>query len=188
MEDLMDRTTKVKWRRRWALICGVAVWTAAPVLLAAGYLQARQQRLEREQEIAERDVIDAAINSLREGASHGHIVIDAEGLVLSFNPALEKWTGYSAKEMHGGTLERVMAPDAWARHDAAYREFLVNDANLNKTVRLQCELIPKDPGKKPVVVWITARVVQPPGKPRVAIALVDRASRVLEISNTSEGE
>jgi hypothetical protein len=39
-----------------------------------------------------------------------------------------------------------------------------------------------------VVVWITARVVQPPGKPRVAIALVDRASRVLEISNKSEGE
>jgi PAS domain S-box-containing protein len=184
----MDRTTKVKWRRRWALICAVVVWTAAPVLLAAGYFNAREERLEREQEIAERDAVDAAINALREGADHGHVVIDANGRVLAFNPALEKWTGYTLEEMRGGTLERLMSPEAWARHDAAYQAFIADDANLNKTVRVECELVPKDPAKRPVAVWLTARVVQPPGKPRVAIALVDRANRVLEISNKSEDE
>jgi PAS domain S-box-containing protein len=167
-------------RNKLAKAIAIVTWTACPVLLVIGYLDARADRKQLEGELAVRNAVDAAVHELRESADHGHVVLDLDGRVIEWNPALAAWTGWTKAEMLGNTLERVMAPAAWADHRAGYIKFMADPKNAGKSFKLVCRLQHRDPSKKSTLVQINARAVHPEGQPPMAIAFIDRERLVVD--------
>lgn len=127
---------------------------------------------------------DNALLAMRESAGHGYMELDKDSRVIDWNPALVEWTGYALEEMKGQTLARVMAPEDYAKHSAAYPNWIAADDSRITTLRLDCKLVAKDGRKIPVIV--TARKV--PAVEGVgdelpkAMGLIDRPKTVLDLT------
>ena len=142
------------------------------------------QRKLVEAKLASRAAEDSALMVMRESAGHGYMELDKAGRVDVWNPALAAWTGYSESEMKGHTLAKVMDPDDYAKHSAAYPRWIQAEDSKITTLRLECRLLAKDGKKIPVIV--TARkvpVVEGVGDqlPK-AIGLIDRPKTVLDLT------
>lgn len=74
----------------------------------------------REKEQAVRDS-EARLNSVVTTAVEGIVTIDAEGRILSFNPAAEKIFGYAAAEVIGGKVD-ALQPEAVSVEHGRYIE------------------------------------------------------------------
>lgn len=91
---------------------------AVALLLAAGTLGARSLRLARDTVEALRRS-EARQRATIHGAGEPIIVIDDQAIVLTFNRAAERMFGYSAGEVIGTSLERLMTEGGRRAH-AAY--------------------------------------------------------------------
>jgi PAS domain S-box-containing protein len=70
------------------------------------------------------DISDSRWQALIESAVDGIIVIDARGHIEVFNPAAEKLFGYSAAEMVGESVNRLMPPPDCDEHDGHIARYL----------------------------------------------------------------
>jgi PAS domain S-box-containing protein len=64
------------------------------------------------------------LRSILESAVEGIIVIDGAGLIQAFNPAAERLFGYSAQEVLGQNVRRLMPPPDSEQHDKYIAEYL----------------------------------------------------------------
>jgi PAS domain S-box-containing protein len=94
------------------------------------------------------------------------VVTDAEGRVLTFNPACEHLSGYRADEMLGRTFFEALLPEAWrgpvrARLDNAWATGLKGEFECPITtrrgdgrhVRWVCSVLRMAEGMEPLVLW-----------------------------------
>lgn len=102
--------------RRTLLMLGL-LFTVAVVALAALYARIRGEARER-RESEER--LDAVVRT----AGEGIITIDAKGRVESVNPAAERLFGYTAAEMIGHNVSRLMPEPDRSQHDGYLRHYL----------------------------------------------------------------
>ncbi|MBO6758336.1 MAG: PAS domain S-box protein [Roseibium sp.] len=69
-------------------------------------------------------VSDARFASVLDTAADGIVVINERAQVLAFNKACEKLFGYSASELLGGNVHKIMPADYAAEHDAYVKHYL----------------------------------------------------------------
>jgi PAS domain S-box-containing protein len=66
----------------------------------------------------------AYLNSIVDNMVDGLIIIDQKGVVLSCNPAVEKWFGYSAVELIGHNVSMLMPEPHRSAHDGFLAAYL----------------------------------------------------------------
>lgn len=69
-------------------------------------------------------VSEARLASVLDTAVFGIIVIDESGRVLVYNKACERMFGWTAAEVSGGNIKRIMPPDYAREHDGYIRNYL----------------------------------------------------------------
>lgn len=193
-------TMKTRNRVLWVILTALIAVTCGAASIARLYYKQQEQmaakaelaqaeaalaRSERQlfqAQLHARTVEDEALAAMRESADHGFMALDAAGRVVRWNPALEKWTGYTQAEMLGHTLEKVMPPDEYAAHSKNYGPWITADSSNKKTLKLECTLISKTGGL--VRVQVTARKVPLVGEGHAsyAIGLVDRPRNVVDLT------
>lgn len=160
---------------------------AAESKLAAAQAELIEARAIREQQAAKLADIaarDQALAPLHEVLGHGVMRIDADGRVLEWNKTLENWTGWTAEEMFGHTLERVMRPDDYADHAAGYPKWLTDPNSDITTIYLDCDLLPRDRAKPPVPVRVGASKIEQigDGVPPIAIGLIHLRENIADLT------
>ena len=77
------------------------------------------QEISDNSDAAHQDSIQTSLlDSIVANMFDGVIVIDQEGMILSFNPAAENMTGFTANELMGQSVNLLMDPDMAQKHDA----------------------------------------------------------------------
>ncbi len=105
-------------------LMGAVTW--ALVTLLAGYIMARNLRVERErQEILEAlRESEERFRGASDGALDGIVMIDPQGKISFWNQAAQKIFGYSPEEVLGQDLHALLAPERYhARFLAALKQF-----------------------------------------------------------------
>lgn len=108
------------------------------------------------------------------------VILNAKGAVIEWNPATEKLTGYTKAEMLGGSITPIIPPEMRAMHHTAFAAAFQDDKKLGKIQIVNCQIVRKDPNKKPVSVRVAVRVVKF-GAEKFAIANIDRESKITEL-------
>lgn len=116
--------------------------------------------------------------------THGMAIFDEHRDVKLWNPAMEKWTGYTAKEMAGKDLSNIVS-DRWSAEYLEKCAEAMDTSTVNgHTIRLEyAELVPKDPDADPVPVTISVRGQKTADKTeeRYAIVQVDLTEKVIQV-------
>jgi len=90
-------------------------------------------------DISERKETEAKLKAIAQSASDGIIMMDADGLIIFWNPAAETIFGYSENEVLGKSLHDLLAPERYhAAHHLAFSRFQQRGegAAINKNVEL----------------------------------------------------
>lgn len=171
-----------RWtRKRLAFLSSFLVWTCATTVFGVGWWNARQTGLEQRELIESFEERNDAIAALLVSSNHGLTVIDDKGKVKEWNPFLEKLTGISKDEMLGQTLERVMEPEVWKKHDASYRTFFDQKNSAKLTVKINCRITDIEGSRIPVTV--NACVVRPKkGGQKYAIAVIATEEQTINVN------
>lgn len=113
---------------RWfAIALTLLVTGIAAMALLGTYMQARFNRrtfsLNRElaAELAERKVVEERLQlaaSVFQNTAEGIVILNADGVIESVNPAFEEITGYTAEEVIGRDVRMLNAPDQQAVSDS----------------------------------------------------------------------
>lgn len=169
--------------RRTRVIFGLGSLVVGLLVTLAGYHRAHKQdeatmdRLSRL--TTELEMRTAAERALESQLDLHRAALDHRGIVVEWNEPMEKLTGYTASEMIGTDLSRLMPPEMFRHHDEQYRATLADKSNAGKTFRIACELLRKDRAKKPIAVEINTTIVgtDPPS----GIARVFVKSKIVEV-------
>lgn len=149
-------------------------------MLAYTTHQTNQQRAAAAMQMALATDKEKAVLGLIGSLDYVVVILNQRGEVVEWNPATEKLTGYSKAEMLGKTITPIIPEEMRKIHHAAFAAAFRDDAKLGKIQRVKCQVVRKDPAKKPVDVSVTVRVVKF-GVEKFAIATIDRRSRITEI-------
>ncbi len=151
----------------------------AALRLEKAEIAAMRERVERNLGVVTARV--AAMEALLDSDNHGFAVLDHNGLVVEWNPFMEKYTGYTKAEMLGQDIQALMSAQNHETHAAGYAKIINDPKSVGKTYVVECELTPRSPEKKRVHVRVSARIVQPPNDgERYAMAFIDRTRRVVD--------
>lgn len=124
---------------------------------------------------------EMAVRSLIEGSKTAVITMNAAGINTDWPEPAEKMLGYTADEMIGSTLERLMPPDKWQIHKAGFDSIMGDPKLWDKTIRVYCTAITKS--GKAVKVVVTTRVTPSEDGP-LAIATIDRQKNVVDVNES----
>lgn len=106
----------------WTRMCGVAERNAeGKAIRMVGSVHDISVRKEAEQKVFERE---ARLRNMFDHAVDGLITIDTKGIVQSFNPACEKMFGYTAAEVVGQNVSKLMPEPYRAQHDKYVGNYL----------------------------------------------------------------
>jgi PAS domain S-box-containing protein len=172
----MTKTKRVVW--------GLCSYALAATVFGAGLYSAlvatrREEARQRAAYVAmseRQEALYALINS----DNHGLAILDEDGLIVEWNEALEKWSGYKQAELLGTPIVRLMDRESAARHTPAFRERMDGDGvDRTRVTPIKCKLYPK---ASQVPVWLQAnvRAVYPEHRPDhpYAIALINPVAAV----------
>lgn len=127
------------------------------------------------------DVIQAVLDSI----DYGYAIIDEQGNLIEWNPAMERLTGWKFSELKGDGLRSIMNDETWARHWAAFQQAMASaDAGKHVAV-VRCE-IPSHSNEHSMPVRVTVRIVEDRHGKRFAVAHIDPTEnvKVTRISNS----
>jgi PAS domain S-box-containing protein len=118
--------------------------------------------------------VSDAINALLNNEDFGYAITDEEGVVIEWNHALEKLSGWSAADMVGNTLERVMEDGLYETHkDALAKAMKLHRKGVSRLSIVKCN-IPNKLGGEPIPVRVAVRVVETRHGDFYAIAHIDK--------------
>lgn len=181
-------------RKKIGTLMGVAALVLGTFGLM-GALQKQKSDAERDALLAQKElriaqleadrhaVVNSAIAALRESTDRGYAVLDADGCVVEWNATLAKWSGYTIEEMRGHNLLALMAPEKQLIHEHGYAALMADDKSLKQTYVIECDLVPKEPGKPTVRVTVAARIVKTKSGDKFGVALIDKAANVVGLSD-----
>jgi PAS domain S-box-containing protein len=167
-----------KTRSHLAGVAGIASVILTVLVFTRAHRETRIQ-FERATERTE------AIEALLDSENFGYAIMDQEGRVIEWNPALERLTAWTEKEVREKGLSILMPPDIYLRHAKAVSKIMGMDYLQGKVAVVNCTIEPHDGGMQPLPVRITVRTVQSKSGKRFAIAHIDPARAVKELSLTN---
>ena len=138
-------------------LVGAVVW--ALVTLLAGYIMARNLRVERErQEILEAlRESEERFRGASDGALDGIVMIDPQGRITFWNQAAESIFGYPAAQALGQDLHAMLVPERYrARYLAAFSQFTQTGQGYIIGKTLEFTALRRDGGEFPLELSISA--------------------------------
>lgn len=124
-----------------------------------------------------------AIQAMLDSQDFGYAIMDQEGKVIEWNPALERLTHWTEKEVKEKGLGIVMSNEAlFNKHLKAVSKVFGADFIGGHVSVINCIMTPHGEEDKPLPVRITVRMVQSQKGKRFAIAHVDPTNVVKEIN------
>jgi PAS domain-containing protein len=158
--------------RQWFLALVVAIAAAIPALVFINVYYSQEAIIDRT------DKVNRAIAGLLDSTDYGYLIVDDDGVVIEFNPALERLTGYSRSEVIHGGLPRIFLEPLL---DRSRDELLVarGPKQLGKIVDIIYLTVPgRDAGDKSLKLRASIRVVTGPYGRKYAIANVEPANLI----------
>jgi len=188
----MTKRSKSLWKHIWEAVQGKKKLTkktraslsgiagvASLVLTLLVFTRAhRETKIQLDETEARTDAIEAMLDS----TDFGYAIMDQEGKVIEWNPALERLSHWSEKEVKDKGLEVLMPPDLFIRHSKSISKVMGEDILSGKVSIVNCEIKPHEEGSPPLPVKITVRTVQSKKGKRYAIAHVDRQKQIQTFS------
>lgn len=155
---------------------------ASALIIIAVALRARHEtivQLEATRTVS--DVIQAVLDSI----DYGYAIIDEQGNLIEWNPAMERLTGWKFSELQGAGLRTVMNDQTWAKHWAAFQKAMASAEAGKHVAVVRCE-IPSHSNEHSMPVRVTVRIVEDRNGKRFAVAHIDPAEnvKVTRISNS----
>lgn len=152
---------------------GYAILALTAVAFAYGWWRADREtkslRLDYE-------IVRGVVNS----SDYPVAVLSEDGIVWLWNPAMELLTGYTERDIVGGTVERLMPYEKWEQHKAAF-EKAIRERGDGITTRVECDVVAANGDVIPVEVSV--RVLRL-GKGRTyALANVGRRESIVEVAS-----
>lgn len=138
-------------------LVGAVVW--ALVTLLAGYIMARNLRVERERQEILEDLRESEerFRGASDGALDGIVMIDPQGKISFWNQAAQQIFGYSPKEALGQDLHKLLAPARYhARYLAAFNQFTQSGQGLIIGKTLEFSALRRDGVEFPLELSISA--------------------------------
>ena len=108
--------------------------------------------------------------------------MDQDGKIVEWNPALERLTHYTEKEIKEKGLECMMPPEIAARHKMAVDKVMSSDILKGRVAVVNCTIVPHGPDEKPLPVRISVRTVQDKKGRRFAIAHIDEKNIIRDFT------
>lgn len=122
----------------WTRLCGVAERnTSGKPIRMVGSADDISTRKHAEQKLFERE---ARLRNMFEHAVDGLITIDRTGIVQSFNPACERMFGYTASEIVGQNVSRLMPEPVRKEHDQYLRNYLKGPSRAPRIIGVDREV------------------------------------------------
>lgn len=152
-------------------------------VLVSGFVAIRMRQATIIEFLAKQNITEA-IDAMLNDSDYPYVLMNDQGVITEWNPAMERLTGYDRSEIIGipGAVEKIIPPNMQSRHYAAYTAALANQSLVNKTTRVShCELVCKDGTRKPI--QITVRVVQTRHDGKIAAAHFDEPGSVREVGD-----
>lgn len=162
------------------------------ILIGAATLQWRRDSDWRAKIQAQQLVLDSmhseaeAFAALLDSRDTMVVILDRQGRVAKWNPAAVRFSGYTEDEMLGQTLERVMTPQGWAIHAPGFKRFMTDPKSKGRVLIVPCDLVGNDGVHTRMRVRVQAICEIDGDGFRNALALCDKASKVIEPSRPPE--
>lgn len=174
----MAKMTRKTRNRLSAMLFG-----ASALIIIAVALRARHEtivQLEATRTVS--DVIQAVLDSI----DYGYAIIDEQGNLIEWNPAMERLTGWKFSELKGSGLREIMNDETWSRHLAAFQKAMASAEPGKHVAIVRCEIPSNLPGKSAMPVRVTVRIVEDRHGKRFAVAHIDPTEnvKVTRISNS----
>lgn len=174
-KSMAKKKVSRKTRNSLASIAGIASVTLTILVFARAH---RETTTELDQTKARTQAIQAMLDS----QEFGYAIMDQDGKIIEWNPALERLTHYTEKEVKTKGLECMMPPEIYSRHKIALTKVMGSDQLKGKVAVVNCVILPHGPDEKPLPVRVTVRTVQDRKGRRFAIAHIDEKSVIKDIT------
>lgn len=157
----------------------VAPWLALLVVVCAS-LWARRDAMNI---LQSHESLSEFINAKYLDTHYGVVIVNGEGKVLVWNPAMEQITGYTTAEVKakGFDIDRLVPAESRAAHHKWFVDAFLTGNLVGKVVHNEGHIIGKD--GKPVRVVIALRMLRTVTDGLVAKLNVDRIENVISFKS-----
>lgn len=114
---------------------------------------------------------ESHLRAMVDTAVEGIVMIDANGIVLLYNGAAQKLLGWTAEEMLGDSINRIIPGSHRAQHDGYIQRFLQTGQSQIIGVGREVDAVHKDGRQIPM--FVTVGQVKVPGTPLFVAFLTD---------------
>lgn len=119
-----------------------------------------------------------AIQALLDSQNFGYAIMDQDGKIVEWNPAMERLTHYTEQEVKKNGLEGMMSPELFEKHKKAIAKIMASDHLIGKVAVVDCVILPHGKDTESIPVKVTVRTVQDRKGHRFAIAHIDEKSNI----------
>jgi hypothetical protein len=173
-EPVCEASGQTVANRRAALIAGYAGLIIALTMSVGAFIDARNKDARKAAELAALTEEQLAEDSINENLNFGRAIISADGTIIKWNAALQKWTRW--KDAVGKPLVTVIPEEMRPAHVAAFNNAIerVSKGEKYKTPAIECQLPRIDDPTKVTHVTIVTNIVKSkiPGRKPFVVAHV----------------
>ncbi len=142
---------------RWIRVSETRTHDGGIVGVHADVTELKRREMELGRLNAELSRSEARKQAIFETALDGVVTIDAEGLIVEFNPAAERTLGWTRAEALGRRMDDLVIPPAYReRHRAGFRRYLEGGGGAMMGRRLELSAMRRDGSEFPAELAITA--------------------------------
>lgn len=156
------------------------VFAAAAITLLVFLAAYSETRLMLTQQQERSDVIEALLDS----TDYGYSVIDRNGKILEWNPALERLTQWTETDVKAHGLSVLLTPEVFAMHQRAFAAAFDKPSQHSQVRTMHCKLPVRNREGQTVPVLVTVRIVRTRYGQQYAIAHIDREDQFTEATFT----
>ncbi len=165
-------------KKQRATLSGMAGLGSAILIVLVFTKAHRETAIQLDQSEARTEAIQAMLDS----QDFGYAIMDQEGKIIEWNPALERLTHYTQKEVQEKGMSVLMPPDMYVKHTQAVNKMFGKDYIEGSKTVINCTIEPHNGESEKIPVEITIRAIQSRKGKRFATAHVDLQSNVKRVN------